>query len=91
MLTPQHGDRPYNKNVVIVLTDGASNDKQDTIREANKLHTVSDDVISVVIGTGIDLAELNAIATDRHHVFDVHNYNSLQSILSQLMQIICNA
>ncbi|KAH3692696.1 hypothetical protein DPMN_193850 [Dreissena polymorpha] len=91
MLTSQHGDRPNNKNVVIVFTDGDSNDKQDTISEANNLRTVSDDVISIVIGSGINIAELNALATDSHHVFDVHSYNSLQSILPQLMQIICNA
>ena len=52
MLTSQHGDRPNNKNVVIVFTDGDSNDKQDTISEANNLRTVSDDVISIVIGSG---------------------------------------
>lgn len=91
ILTSQKGDRPSAENVVIVLTDGQSNNHIDTIREANKLHMVSQDVISIVIGTGINLKELNAIATDSHHVFDLRSYNNLSSILAQLMQIICNA
>ncbi|WAR05269.1 COCA1-like protein [Mya arenaria] len=90
MLTSQNGDRPNAENVVIVLSDGRSNDKIDTIREATRLHAVSKDVISIVIGSGFDAQELQAIATDRHHVFDVHTYSSLNTIIAQLMQVICN-
>ncbi|KAL4229591.1 hypothetical protein ACF0H5_012629 [Mactra antiquata] len=91
LLTPQNGDRPNNENVVIVLTDGQSNNKINTVQEANKLHTVSHDVISIVIGQGINLNELNAIATDNHHIFDIRSFGDLASILPQLMQVICNA
>ncbi|XP_045208537.2 collagen alpha-1(XII) chain-like [Mercenaria mercenaria] len=91
LLTPQHGDRSTAENVVLVLTDGQSNNHIDTIREANQLHQDSKDVISIVIGSGINTNELNAIATDNHHVFDLRSYNNLSSILPQLMQIICNA
>jgi hypothetical protein len=52
VLVPTHGDRPMAKNVVIVITDGQSNDKVDTIKEAQKLHAISDDVISIAIGSG---------------------------------------
>ena len=52
LLTLQHGDRPSAENVVVVLTDGQSNSHIDTIREANKLHMVSKDVVSIVIGRG---------------------------------------
>jgi len=52
MLTALNGDRPNNKNVVVVLSDGRSNNKQATIIEANKLHTVSDDVVSIIVGSG---------------------------------------
>lgn len=52
ILTTNRGDRAYAENVVIVLSDGRSVDKTDTLNEANLLHTVSDDVISVVIGSG---------------------------------------
>ena len=41
--------------------------------------------------SGIDVAELNAIATDSHHVFDVRNYSDLPTILPQVMDIVCNA
>ncbi|XP_045162007.2 collagen alpha-1(XII) chain-like [Mercenaria mercenaria] len=91
VLTYAHGDRQMAKNVVIVLTDGQSNDKLDTIKEAQTLHSVSDDVISIAIGSGINAQEIQAIATDNHHVFDLRSYSALNTIFSNLMQIICNA
>lgn len=91
VLVPTHGDRPMAKNVVIVITDGQSNDKVSTIKEAQKLHAISDDVISIAIGSGINAQEIQAIATDNHHVFDLHSYSALNTIFNNLMQIICNA
>jgi len=52
MLTALNGDRPNNKNVVVVISDGRSNNKQATLIEANKLHNVSDDVVSIIVGSG---------------------------------------
>lgn len=91
ILTLANGDRPTVENVVIVLTDGQSNSHSTTIQEANNLKQVSQDVISIVIGSGINVNELNAIATDRHHVFDLRSYSVLSSILPKLLQVICNA
>lgn len=86
-----HGDRSSADNVVIVLTDGNSNDKSDTIHEANNLHRVSHDVISIVVGSGVDLNELNAIATDQHHVFDVRRYGDLNTLIPQVLDLVCTA
>lgn len=52
VLTQLNGDRPNAENVVLVVSDGNSNEKVDTLNEANMLHAVSDDVISIVIGSG---------------------------------------
>lgn len=56
ILTTAEGDRPAAENVVIVVSDGRSNSKVDTVSEANLLHTVSKDVISIVIGSGTDIS-----------------------------------
>ena len=52
ILTKNRGDRPTYENVVIVVSDGRSSDKSDTVNQATLLHTASDDVISIVIGSG---------------------------------------
>lgn len=91
ILTLAKGDRPLAYNVVVVLTDGQSNNRNDTITEAQKLQTKSDDVISIAIGSGINSQEIAAIATDGHHVFDLHSYQDLANISSNILQIICNA
>ncbi|XP_053378738.1 collagen alpha-1(XIV) chain-like [Mercenaria mercenaria] len=91
VFTQSHGDRQLAKNVVIVLTDGKSNNRLETIKEAQTLHLISDDVISIGVGAGIDMKEIQTIATDNHHVFDLQSYSALHTISSDLMRIICNA
>ena len=44
ILTSYNGDRSWTENVVIVMTDGASSDRADTILEASNLHNAADKV-----------------------------------------------
>jgi len=89
ILNHQHGDRPNVDNAVVVITDGKSNLPSLTVREANRLRQYSLDVVSIGVGSGFDLHELNAIATDRHHVFSSPTYQQLQSLGSKITNIIC--
>ena len=66
------------KNVVIVLTDGQSNDRTQTIKEAQKLHVISDDVISIAIGQG---------KRNRNHVYTQQPFENLISIYMPLLNI----
>ncbi|XP_052804645.1 collagen alpha-1(XIV) chain-like isoform X2 [Mya arenaria] len=90
LFTPEHGDRTHANNVVIVLTDGKSNMPSETVKQANALHIISHDVITVFVGTGPDMHELQTIATDQHHVFTVHDFHLLSSLQYQIHQLICS-
>jgi len=52
MLTTQAGDRQGFSDVVVVITDGQSNNPAATLLESNQLHSISGDVISIGIGNG---------------------------------------
>ncbi|XP_033736270.1 collagen alpha-6(VI) chain-like isoform X1 [Pecten maximus] len=84
-----NGGRPDAAKVVIVLTDGQSTSGQATINEANKLHMTGAEVTAIGIGSGVDKAELNVIATDSAHVFEVQNYDVLSSIQHSLEVATC--
>ena len=50
MLTPENGDDPDAKNIVVVLTDGRSNDKMNTFRRAMELRNNHSTILVVGIG-----------------------------------------
>ena len=49
ILTSYNGDRSWTENVVIVMTDGASTNRADTILETNRLHSVAEKVSCIVM------------------------------------------
>ncbi|WAR05198.1 COCA1-like protein, partial [Mya arenaria] len=85
MFTANAGDRPQVPNVVLVITDGRSNTPAVTIQQADLLHTISHDVISVYVGSAAYMPELIAIATDSHHVLVVDDYIRLHALETQLL------
>ena len=82
MFTTANGDRAGIVNVIVVLTDGRSNNYQDTANQAKAARDLGFRIFSVGIGSGIPLGELNEMATDpdSDHVFAVSNFNALQGI-----------
>ena len=50
MLTTAAGDRQGFRDVIVVITDGRSNNHTATLLDANQLHYLSGDVISIGIG-----------------------------------------
>jgi len=50
MFTSSHGDRPNNRNVGIVLTDGESNDRAKTFREAVANRNKNIEMIAIGVG-----------------------------------------
>lgn len=86
-----NGGRPDAAKVVIVLTDGQSTYSSQTIQAANNLHNTGAEVIAIGIGLGTDKSELNAIATDSAHVFEVTGYDVLSSIQTELEHTTCEA
>ncbi len=64
--------------VLFVLTDGASNNFDDTVAAANEIHgqTPQIQVYAVGIGGGIGEAELDAIATQPSNVIFLSSFSS---------------
>ncbi|WAR30023.1 MATN1-like protein [Mya arenaria] len=59
-----NGDRPGIPNIAIVVTDGRSTNRPNTLAEAQKLRNSGVQVFAVGVGGGVDTSELNAIASD---------------------------
>jgi len=89
--TPRNGGRSDTVQIVVVLTDGGSTYTTKTLQEAKRLHDTGVEVIAIGIGSRADLTELNAIATDSAHVFEVAGYDVLSSIQHELEQVTCTS
>ncbi|XP_060067325.1 collagen alpha-4(VI) chain-like [Ylistrum balloti] len=87
--TNTSGDRPEANNILVVLTDGQSTDRNQTEAEANALHNTDTKVITIGIGAGVDDTELNEIASQPDLVFTVPDFNALSTIESQIGRSAC--
>ncbi|XP_060561222.1 collagen alpha-1(XII) chain-like [Ruditapes philippinarum] len=88
-LLPLHGARTNSSKFVIVITDGRSDNQNQTKLEANLLHKQAQ-VISVGIGPAVDRAELANIASN-HHVVTVNSFALLKTIKRQLTDLACES
>lgn len=84
----RYGDRDLYKNVIIVLTDHHFDRRRDLPRSSyGSLHSVSQDVIVIHVGSSIHL--LSSLATDPNHVINVMGYSELLSILPRVLELLC--
>lgn len=83
------GDRPEANNILVILTDGQSTDKNQTVVEADRLHHTSTRVIAIGIGNGIDSQELLDIASSPNLVFNVDTFAALPTIEAQIGEVTC--
>lgn len=85
----QNGGRDDAEHIVIVLTDGQSSNPAQTKTAAAALHASGAEVISVGIGTSVTKPELQTIASDNNHVFQVQNFDALNQIRLDLEKSAC--
>jgi receptor-type tyrosine-protein phosphatase Q len=78
--------------IIFVITDGKSNDQAATIQAANVLKQKGIVLVSVGVGNGPNLAELNAICTPpaSANYFAMSDYNALEQKLSQFTSKSCS-
>nr|XP_014262790.2 integrin alpha-M [Maylandia zebra] len=92
VFTPQSGSRPNVKKVLIVITDGESNDRQN-LRDATK-RAESKNIVRFAIGVGSAFRlpdarkELRTIASTPSYVFEVENFDALEVIRQNLQDKI---
>ena len=64
--------------VAVAFTDGKSNSPSLTIQAAQAVHSTGIVVYSFGIGSGVNINELNAIASSSSNVFVISNFSSSQ-------------
>ena len=78
--------RTKRKRVLVVLTDGRSQDH--VLKPAQALKRASVEVFSVGVGKGFSITQLNQMATDRSHVLTV-DFRNLNSIIRAIKKKAC--
>lgn len=88
-----HGSRPDAVKVMVVITDGDSNDIIDTGHAADKAHREGITVFSIGVGRLVQKETLNTIASnpDCTHVFSVSNYAEIKAIKEEIEKSSCQA
>ncbi|XP_064630804.1 matrilin-2-like [Lineus longissimus] len=93
MFTAANGERSHAPNIIIILTDGDSNEFPNTVLQSQLAHQDNITIFAIGIGKGIGLTELQAIATDpdSKYMFQVNNFDALDSIKEAIMNKACEA
>ncbi|XP_013385581.1 collagen alpha-4(VI) chain-like isoform X2 [Lingula anatina] len=88
--TAAEGDRPNVPNIVIVMTDGQSNNMVATAREATMLRNIAS-VSAIGVGSNVNTVELKAMATDpdSKYMFTVKDFCALSNIEITLATVTC--
>lgn len=86
----KEGDRPDKPNVVLVVTDGESTDREVLEAEIPKMKRDGVKIISIGVGKGYDTAELNMMATSPEYVKTV-DFNKLDVLVEDIKHISCKS
>ena len=78
--------RTKQKRVLVILTDGRSQDH--VLKAASALRRANVEIFSIGVGRGYSITQLNQMATDRNHVFTV-DFKNLNSIIKAIKRKAC--
>ena len=92
MFTSANGDRPGRNNVIILFTDGSSDDMEKTLAEAKLTRLAGINILVVAVGSWVKMNEVREIASDPDDftVFQVPDFDSLPDIAFGLRAAFCN-
>lgn len=93
VFTSQYGYRENSRNFLILLTDGESDDNEETLRQAKLLRQQNVHIMTVGIGSWLDIYELQAIASYpyQENVIKASNFSDLQRFLNILRDAVCDS
>jgi hypothetical protein len=85
------GHRAGVPKIAIVVTDGQSNNKALTLAEAKKARDAGIKVLAIGVGHGVNVAELNGIASvpNSQYVYTADNFDALSSLKTMLSNKAC--
>ena len=93
MFTSRNGDRADSRNIILHVTDGSSNNAADTLREARAVRDAGIHILVAIVGTWVNMQEINAIASYpfQENKFQLTNFLSLdESFREKIWSTICN-
>jgi len=92
MFTATHGRRADVDGVLIVITDGGSDDPRATINEARKTRDAGIDVLAMGIGDSVRLYELEGMASHpkTRNVFKADGYQFLFQATDMMRSTLCD-
>ena len=93
MFTNANGDRSDKPNIIILLTDGKSNNRDVTLLEALECRKDGIHIVSIGVGSSVGMSELQGITTDPDsmNLHLVQDFHALRGILPDLLTGICNS
>ena len=91
MFTVANGDRPGVPNVLVLLTTGVSSSPSDTAAQAETIRSLGHRIVTVGVGAGVNVAELNEVATDPdvENVFLLTGGGDTAVLASMVSNAIC--
>nr|CCJ09597.1 BSMP protein [Patella vulgata] len=81
---------PENKQFIIVITDGMSNNMAATLAAAAQAKDMGINVFAIGVGNGPDAAELEGIASNPSQVIIADNFDQLTIKFVDLIAMVCN-
>ena len=91
LYTDRGGDRPTVPNILILLTDGKSENPRGVAESAKALRdNAGVTIVAVGIGNQIDMRELRSIATTNKDVINVQSYGALKRRVGQIREKVCD-
>ena len=86
-----HGDRDGVANILIMVIDGRSTHKQETLQQASELHRTNVEVFVLGVGPSADMdqEELQAIASGPQNVFIIRSFNALSTVQEIMKRKVC--
>ena len=91
ILLEANGMRPLKEGIpkiVLVITDGASNDKIQTLAAADMIKKREFNIISIGVGN-INKEELTAMSTTVNDFYFVDNFDKILSIIQEIARTTC--
>ena len=86
---PEVGGRAGADDILIIITDGRSNDKNVTLAAAQRLGQTGIKTLAIGVSGAVDTEELHAMASDDRYVFNVSTYQALSTLQLELTQTAC--
>lgn len=94
MFTARNGDRPTARNVVLLVTDGDSENGRETLKEARAARGAGIHMLVAIVGTWVNMQEINAIASYPYNKnkFQLKNFDSFDEVFAdKIYATVCNS